>query len=110
MSEVPSLFCPRCRSPLEYHVTIELVDPPVGKIDTAYCSACKHLFERVRQVNAFYDTTRWPPLCRACRQPVAFVSLWLGDDQQEQLLYACPDHAAEQWMLTRKTDHWTRLN
>ena len=108
MPDIPSLHCPRCRGALEYHVTIEMLDPPVGKIDTGYCPACKLLFERVRQANAFFDTTRWPPLCRTCRQPVAFVSLWLGEDQQEVLRYACREHASEQWALTRTTDHWTR--
>jgi hypothetical protein len=87
-----------------------MLEPPIGKIDTGYCPACKLLFERVRQANAFYDTTRWPPLCRTCRQPVAFTSLWLGEDQQELLLYTCRDHGSEQWMLTRATDRWTRLS
>jgi uncharacterized protein YbaR (Trm112 family) len=110
MTDIPALFCPRCRTPLEYHVTLEMLEPPIGKIDTGYCPACKLLFERVRQANAFYDTTRWPPLCRTCRQPVAFTSLWLGEDQQELLLYTCRDHGSEQWMLTRATDRWTRLS
>jgi hypothetical protein len=109
VTEIPSLACPKCRGALEYHVTIELLDPPVGKIDTGYCTGCRLLFERVRQANAFFDSTRWPPLCRLCRQPVAFVSVW-GADRPEVVRFACRDHANEQWALTRTTDRWSRLS
>ena len=108
MPELPSLICPKCRGALEYHVTIDMVDPPIGKVDTGYCPACRRLFERVRESNTFYDSTLWPPLCRKCRQPVAFVSLWLGEDQKELLMYECREHPTEQWMLARGTDHWQR--
>ena len=109
MPEIPSLVCPKCRRSLEYHATIEMIAPPVGKIDTGYCPACRRLFECIRNTNMFYDSTLWPPLCRICRQPVAFGSLWSGEDHQEVLRYGCRDHPAEQWTLTRGTDHWSRL-
>jgi hypothetical protein len=110
MPERPSLACPRCRGPLEYHATIEMIDPPIGRIDTGYCAACRTLFECVRQTNTFYDSTLWPPLCRVCRQPVAFTSLWSGEDGKESLRYECRDHPSEQWVLTRGTDHWSRVD
>ena len=108
MPELPSMSCPRCRSALEYHLTIELLNPPAGKVDTGYCGSCARLFERVRETNTFYESTLWPPLCRVCRQPVAFASLWSGDDQKDLLKYACRDHPDERWTLTIGTDHWSR--
>jgi len=110
MLELPSMLCPKCRGALEYHATIEMLNPPVGKIDTGYCPACAWLFERIRETNTFYDSTRWPPLCRDCRQPVAFTSFWIGDDQNELLRYECREHPSEAWILTRGTDHWTRVD
>src|SRR5262245_28812144 len=109
MAELPTLFCPRCRGALEYHATIEMLDPPIGKLDTGYCATCERLFERVRENNSYYDSTAWPPLCRVCRQPVVFMSLWAGEDQKELLLYECRDHPAEQWMMTRGNNSWTRM-
>jgi hypothetical protein len=110
MAELPTLACPKCRGALEYHATIELVNTPIGKIDTGYCHACARLFERVRETNKYYDSTAWPPLCRSCRQPVTFTSLWADADQHEQLLYECRDHPAEQWMLTRGNNWWKRIS
>jgi hypothetical protein len=107
-SDVPTLICPKCRSALEYHVTIEMLKPAIGRIDTGYCATCGRLFECVRQTSTYYDSTLWPPLCRLCRQPVAFVSLWADEDQKELLRYECREHPTEQWTLTRGTDHWHR--
>ena len=39
-ADFPSLKCPNCRGVLEYHVTIEMIDSRIGKIDTGYCAAC----------------------------------------------------------------------
>jgi hypothetical protein len=108
MLDLPSLACPKCRTALEYHATIEMLKPPVGKIDTGYCVACRRMFERIRETDTYYDSTLWPPLCRQCRQPVAFASLWSNEEQVELLRYECRDHPAEQWTLTRGTDHWSR--
>jgi hypothetical protein len=110
MPELPSMVCPKCRGALEYHATIEMLNPPIGKIDTGYCAACARLFERVRETNTFYDSTLWPPLCRVCRQPVAFVGLWAGEDQNELLRYECREHSTDGWILTRGTDHWSRAS
>ena len=41
--------CPRCRGAAEYQITIEMIDPPVGKIDIGYCAACACLFEHIRR-------------------------------------------------------------
>jgi len=68
MAGTPVLKCPNCRGALEYHVTIEMLDPPIGKIDTGYCGPCGRLFECVRQTGTYYQSTAWPPLCRECRQ------------------------------------------
>ncbi|HKT81532.1 MAG TPA: hypothetical protein VJP86_15000 [Vicinamibacterales bacterium] len=108
MSDIPVMICPRCRGALEYHVTIDMVKPAIGKVDTAYCRACERMYECVRQTQTFYDSTLWPPLCRICRQPVAFVSLWSGEDHKDQLRYECREHASEQWTLTCGTDRWRR--
>jgi hypothetical protein len=108
MPEVPSLTCPRCRGALEYQVTVEMLDTPVGKIDTGYCASCSRLFEYVRETRTYYDTTQWPPVCRQCRQPVAYTSLWLDEEQKEHLVYECREHPREQWTLIRGNDHWSR--
>lgn len=110
MPELPQIVCPKCRGALEYHATIEMIDPPIGKIDTGYCPACARMFERIRETNTFYDSTLWPPLCRQCRQPVVFASLWSDEDQKEVLRYECREHPAERWALSRGTDHWSRMD
>lgn len=107
MDGLPALVCPRCRGALEYQVTIEMLDTPVGKIDTAYCPACAWLFEYVRETRTYYDSTQWPPLCRTCRQPVSYVSLWVAEDREE-LIYECRDHPMEQWILVRSNSRWSR--
>jgi hypothetical protein len=85
MSAAPELSCPNCSKKLEYHVTIEMLDPPIGRVDTAYCVSCARMFECIRETATFYDSTLWPPVCRSCRQPVAF---WLagGDPQSSGYL------------------------
>lgn len=108
MPELPSLACPACGGPLEYQVTIEMLDPPVGKIDTGYCAPCARLFECVRQTGTFYDSTLWPPLCRVCRQPVAFVGLGEGSQDEQTVRYQCRDHPDERWAWSRRSDQWTR--
>src|ERR1700675_1882145 len=108
MSVLPALKCPKCRGALEYHVTLEMINPPIGKIDTGYCPACARLFECLRDSGSTYESTAWPPVCRQCRQPVSFVNLRTGDDQEEHLLYRCRQHPSEEWHLTRGTDVWSR--
>ena len=67
--------CPNCRLRLEYHATIEMIDPPVGRVDTGYCTHCRRLFECIRETGTYYDSTLWPPVCQSCRQPVSFSSM-----------------------------------
>jgi hypothetical protein len=101
----PVLKCPNCRAALEYHVTIELLNPPIGKIDTGYCASCARMFECVRQTNTYYPSTAWPPLCRECRQPVTFAGAGGNDDIAR---YHCREHAGEQWVWVQSSDRWTR--
>jgi hypothetical protein len=114
MSILPSLTCPRCRAALEYHVTIEMLSPAIGKLDTGYCVACARLFECIRETGTYYDSTLWPPVCRRCRQPVAYVRVdtagleVAATRDVERLVYECREHSDEQWTLTRGTDRWTR--
>lgn len=103
----PTLTCPHCRKPLEYHVTIEMLNPPIGKIDTGYCERCERLFERIRETDTFYDSTLWPPLCRSCRQPVTFASLASGPEEGS-VVFQCRAHAAEQWLWAPGTERWKR--
>jgi hypothetical protein len=105
---IPTLACPGCRRPLEYHVTIEMLNPPVGKIDTGYCARCRRLFERVRETETFYETTLWPPLCRECRQPVTFAAVDSIEPQEETVLFHCQVHATEEWIWSRATERWIR--
>jgi hypothetical protein len=104
----PVLTCPNCGGALEYQVTIEMLDPPIGKIDTGYCRSCVRLFECVRQTNTYYPSTAWPPLCRECRQPVSFAGT-TGDDT-DVARYECREHAAEKWTWTRSSDRWMRID
>jgi hypothetical protein len=104
--EIRPLVCPTCARALEYQITIEMLDPPIGKIDTGYCAHCSRLFERIRQTGA-YEPTMWAPVCRVCRQPVAFVSVSTVG-AREIVSYECRDHAGEHWAWTRGTDEWTR--
>jgi hypothetical protein len=105
--DVPSLACPTCARKLEYQITIEMLEPPIGKIDTGYCGHCSRIFERVRQTGA-YEVTMWAPVCRVCRQPVAFAAV---DSARggEGVRYQCRDHPSEAWTWTRGTDEWTRI-
>jgi hypothetical protein len=107
MPPAPNLACPNCSRTLEYHVTIEMADLPVGKIDTGYCTSCARLFERVRETGTFYDSTLWPPVCRSCRQPVSFA-LAREEAGEHFVLFACRDHPSEQWTWTRRTERWAR--
>jgi hypothetical protein len=105
---IPVLVCPHCAQSLEYHVTIDMLNPPVGKIDTGYCPRCRRLLERIRETNTFYETTLWPPLCRQCRQPVTFADLVSAEPDEEIVLYHCQVHVAERWLWNRPTERWTR--
>jgi hypothetical protein len=107
MAGTPELKCPNCHGALEYQVTIEMLDPPIGKIDTGYCGPCARLFECVRQTGTYYQSTAWPPLCRDCRQPVTFAGVAGTEDGAR---YECRDHAREQWTWTRSSDRWTRVD
>ena len=104
---IPGLKCPTCSADLEYHVTIEMIDPPVGKIDTGYCSACKRLFERMRDTGTYYESTAWPPLCRECRQPVVFAGV-KSEHPEGTAVYHCSVHPHEQWTYAREGERWAR--
>jgi hypothetical protein len=106
MERKPTLVCPNCGRPMEYHVTIEVVEPPIGKIDTGYCAACARLCERIRDTRTYYDSTLWPPLCRQCRQPVSFGAALPSDE--EAAVFRCRQHPSEQWVWTGATERWTR--
>ena len=107
MATTPALKCPRCRSAAEYHVTVEMTDLPVGKIDIGYCSACACLFEYLRETGTAYESTSWPPVCRTCRQPVSFVAV--GPESDQIVRYQCRDHPDERWQWHRSADTWTRM-
>jgi hypothetical protein len=110
MAGTPVLTCPQCRGTLEYHVTIEMLDPPIGKVDTGYCVPCARLFECVRQTNTYYQSTSWPPLCRECRQPVSFAGVTGDPDAADVARYNCREHPREQWTWTQSGDRWTRVD
>jgi NAD-dependent SIR2 family protein deacetylase len=93
---------------MEYHVTIEMLDPPVGKIDTAYCVRCARMFERMRDTGTFYDSSLWPPLCRTCRQPVACAGVSAGDAAQPEVVFQCVVHNSERWVWIPAAERWTR--
>lgn len=107
MSALPTLSCPRCRRPAEYQATLEVLDPPVGKIDVGHCADCRCLFERVRDTGTAYDSTTWLPVCRSCRQPVAVVALE-GTGPEMVARYRCREHEAEVWEHRRQGDQWHR--
>jgi hypothetical protein len=107
---IPTLTCPQCAQPLEYHATIEMLDPPIGKVDTGYCPRCRRLFERIRETATFYDTTLWPPLCRQCRQPVSFAAVASIEPGEEVVLFHCQIHHTEQWRWERPTERWMRTD
>ncbi len=104
----PKLTCPTCGQTLEYHVTIEMLDPPVGKIDTGYCVRCGRLFERMRDTGTFYDSSLWSPLCRTCRQPVTFAGVSPADAEEPTILFRCASHPSERWLWIPATSQWTR--
>ena len=110
MMSIPTLTCPRCTQALEYHVTIELLNPPVGKVDTGYCIRCQRMFERIRETGTFYDTSLWPPLCRECRQPVTFAGLVSVDPEEQTVGFHCQNHTSERWLWDRHTERWTRAD
>jgi hypothetical protein len=85
-----------------------MIDPPVGKIDIGYCSACTCLFEHVRETGTGYESTSWLPVCRTCRQPVSFAAV-TGRESDQTVRYQCREHADEQWDWHRSIDSWTRV-
>lgn len=107
MAARPTVNCPRCRAAAEYHATIEMLDPPVGKIDIGYCAACAGLFEHIRQTGTSYESTAWLPVCRQCRQPVSVVAI-SGPDDDQTVRWQCRDHQDEQWHWHRPSDRWSR--
>lgn len=108
MPSLPAVTCPRCRATAEYQTTIEIVDPPVGKIDIGYCAACLCLFEHLRETGAAYESTAWPPVCRHCRQAVIVTAATdTGDDLVVR--YQCRDHAGEAWESSGRGERWKRL-
>jgi hypothetical protein len=106
--DTPKLTCPSCRRALEYHATVEMLSPPIGKLDTGYCAHCERLFEHIRETDTFYETTLWPPLCRTCRQPVTYAGLMSTEVEEETVLFACQVHGSEQWVWSRPTERWKR--
>jgi hypothetical protein len=108
MPTLPTVKCPRCRGTSEYQTTIEMLDPPVGKIDIGYCAACTCLFEHIRETGTAYESTAWLPVCRTCRQPVSFAAV-SGPESDQIVQYECRDHKAERWEWHRPTDRWTRV-
>jgi hypothetical protein len=106
----PTLVCPNCGQTLEYHATIEMLDPPVGKVDTGYCVRCERLLERIRETGTFYDSTLWPPLCRLCRQPVSFAAITAPEADAPTVLFRCRVHHSEQWGWNPATERWMRNN
>jgi hypothetical protein len=85
-----------------------MADLPVGKIDIGYCTRCACLFEHVRETGTSYESTSWPPVCRACRQPVSFAAV-RGGESDPTARYQCRDHPDERWDWHRSTDAWTRI-
>lgn len=107
MPTLPPVRCPRCRAAAEYHATIEMLDPPVGKIDIGYCAACACLFEQVRDTGTAYGSTSWPPVCRRCHQPVSVTTV-SGTDADQTVRYECREHSDERWAWVRASDRWVR--
>jgi hypothetical protein len=116
MATLPQVSCPRCRAAADYQVTVEIAEPPVGKIDIGYCGACARLFEYVREIATAYESTAWLPVCRHCKQPVTVVAVThmgpvVDDDHDRndtQVDYVCRDHPAERWQHRRADDTWHR--
>lgn len=109
MPATPTLACPRCRGAAEYQATVEMVDPPIGKIDIGYCVPCACLFEQVRDTGTGYASTAWPPVCRTCRQPVVAISAE-GSEESLVVRYQCRDHPTERWQSSRQGERWIRLD
>jgi hypothetical protein len=93
----------------EYQATIEMLDPPVGKIDVGYCAACSALFEQVRETGTAYESTSWLPVCRTCRQPVSVTTI-SGGGTDQIVRYQCREHPAEAWECHRPDDRWRRVS
>lgn len=107
MATLPAPACPRCGGASEYQATIEVLDPPVGKIDVAYCAGCCCLFESLRDTGTAYESTAWPPVCRICRQAVSVMGATdTGDDLVVR--YQCRDHGQEAWQSSRRGERWVR--
>lgn len=107
MAVLPALKCPRCRRASEYQTTVEILEPPIGKIDIGYCPECACLFEQIRDTGTGYDSTTWLPTCRTCKQPVAVTAVEAsGIDLTAS--YQCRDHADERWHYTRRGERWVR--
>jgi hypothetical protein len=107
MPTVPAVKCPRCGIAADYQITIEMIDPPVGKIDVGHCASCACLFEYIRETGTSYESTSWPPVCRKCRQPVSFAAV-TGPDADPTVHFHCRDHHSERWNWQRGADRWTR--
>lgn len=107
MSAPPTPRCPRCRRAAEHQTTVELLDPPIGKIDIAYCAECACLFEQIRETGTGYDFTTWLPICRTCKQPVA-VTVVEAAGIDLTASYQCRDHENERWRYTRRGERWVR--
>jgi hypothetical protein len=93
----------------EYQATIEMLDPPVGKIDIGFCAPCACLFELVRETGTAYESTSWLPVCRTCRQPVSATAI-SGSEPNQIVRYRCREHGEEQWECSFPGERWMRVS
>jgi hypothetical protein len=98
----PQLACPLCHGHLEYEVLLSWISPAAYTVDTGYCASCSRRFLRTRHTGR-YDSMSWAPLCRVCREPVAFVRAL---DDRRVTVYHCPMHAEAVWEYDTVTDAW----
>lgn len=108
MADLPAPKCPRCRRVAEYQTTIEIIQPPIGRIDIAHCAECRCLFEEVRETGTTYDSTTWLPVCRICKQPVAVTAVEAAGTAFTAS-YQCREHAEERWRYVRDGERWDRV-
>jgi hypothetical protein len=105
----PRLTCPSCGGPLEYEPFLSWIAPATYTVDTGYCPNCSRRFFRTRETGQ-YDPLSWPPLCRICREPLAYVPRGSGaGGEGETLSYHCRFHSEEEWAYRPGTDQWTSV-
>ena len=102
IGDEPELACPVCHGPLEYEGMLSWMSPVAYTVDTGYCASCSRRFLRTRQTDG-YDSMSWAPLCRVCREPVAFVRAL---HERRMTVYHCPMHPEAVWEYDTVTDGW----